>query len=193
MKNFLDAKEQQISDKAFSHTLLVSVASILLCLVALCSMTYAWFSGSTSSGSSTLASGSFDVTITVVFLDENGAQVKKLDVAEDPSKAGVHRCELEKGEYLVTLQLTPESMAKGHCLVRLGGDSVKHTAAIVGEQTKNRDNLEKSDPFTFTVRVDKKATLTLEPRWGMVVSPDIVNKGAYPASNSANEAQEQAQ
>lgn len=191
MKNFFDTKEEKISEKAFSHTLLVSVISILVCLVALCSMTYAWFNGSTSSSSNTLASGSFDVTISVVRLDENGAEAGELDVVADPARTGVYTCQLDaKGTYRVTLNLTKESNAKGHCLVAVGKDSAKHTAAIIGDQTKNCENMEKSDPFTFTVEVQEPTTVTLEPRWGMVVEPDIVNKGAYPVSGATQEEQQ---
>ena len=191
MKNIIDCKDEKITEKAFSHHLLVSILSILLCIVALCSITYAWFTSETQSGNNTLTAGSFDVTISVVRLDENGAEAGELDVVADPARTGVYTCQLDaKGTYRVTLNLTKESNAKGHCLVAVGKDSAKHTAAIIGDQTKNCENMEKSDPFTFTVEVQESTTVTLEPRWGMVVEPDIVNKGAYPVSGATQEEQQ---
>ena len=66
MKNFFECKDEKITEKAFSQSLIISVVSILLCIVALCSMTYAWFTAETTSSSNTLTSGSFDVTVDIV-------------------------------------------------------------------------------------------------------------------------------
>lgn len=172
MKKFFDSKDEKITEKAFSQSLIVSVLSILLCIVALCSMTYAWFTEETESGNNKLVSGSFDVIISVTKTDNNGITTD-IPITEDPLKAGVYNCSLSEGTYTVKLKLTQEATVKGHCIVTIN-DSVQYTDAIVGEQTKNRENRVPNDPFTFTLKVEKDGTVvTFEPRWGVIVNPNI--------------------
>ena len=65
LKSFFDYKDGKISEKTFSQSLIISVVSILLCIVVLCSLTYAWFTTESKSNSNTLVSGTFDVVISV--------------------------------------------------------------------------------------------------------------------------------
>lgn len=187
MKNFFDSKDEKITEKAFSQSMIISVVSILLCIVMICSMTYAWFTNETSSNSNTLMSGSFGVTISVTKLNDGTATASDVAVTSDPNNIGKYICDLEVGTYTVTLNLTNESTVKGHCIVTVGNDTAKHTAAIVGEKMANDENGEQSDPFTFTITVTQPTTVTFEPRWGVVVDPDIENGGTYPISESNNQ------
>ncbi len=187
MKNFFDSKDEKITEKAFSQSMIISVVSILLCIVMICSMTYAWFTNETSSNSNTLMSGSFDVTISITKLNDGTATASDVAVTPDPNNIGKYICDLEVGTYTVTLNLTNESTVKGHCIVTVGNDTAKHTAAIVGEKMANDENGEQSDPFTFTITVTQPTTVTFEPRWGVVVNPDIENGGTYPISESNNQ------
>ena len=75
MKNILNSKEK-ISEKAFSQSLLISVISILLCIVALCSVTWAWFSTEISSSSSDIKSAYCDVTVSVM---NEGSKLDPID------------------------------------------------------------------------------------------------------------------
>ena len=97
MKNFFDCKDEKITEKAFSQSLIISVVSILLCLVALCSMTYAWFTTETSSSSNTLTSGSFDLDIIVSKVDDGAATASAIEAESNTD-----------GKYSYTLQ--PELM-----------------------------------------------------------------------------------
>ena len=97
MKNFFDCKDEKITEKAFSQSLIISVVSILLCLVALCSMTYAWFTAETTSSSNTLTSGSFDVTIAVSEV-EDGVATTSAGTIDPVSNT--------EGKYTVTLTLS---------------------------------------------------------------------------------------
>ena len=181
MKNFFDIKNEKTTEKAFSQSLIVSVISIFLCLVALCSVTYAWFVGGASSDSNTLVSGSFDITVSVSYLNEQTSALEDVTVLPDPNNRGGYLCALNrKGKYTVSLKLTGESTVKGHCEVTVEGDSPKQTDAIIGPKTQNQDNRELTDPFTFTIEVDGPTTVTFEPRWGIVAKPDIYYKGTYP-------------
>ena len=209
MKHIFDSKDEKLTEKAFIQSVVISVVGILLCIVALCSATFCWFTGGTENNSNTLVSGSFDVTITVVKGNalgdasgeqgtaaaqaetgaENGTQAEQIEVTADPAQAGVFICNLpEAGTYTVTLTLKEGSTVKGHCLVTVGKDTVKHTAAIIGDNTTNREGEENTNPFIFTVTVQEKTRVSFEPRWGVVVQPDIAQRSAYPAP-AANDMQ----
>ena len=174
MKHIFDSKNEKISEKAFVQTIVVSVASILFCIVALCSVTFCWFQGETGSNSNMLMSGSFDLAVSV--MSENGS----VPVVPHDGREGVFVCQLpSEGTYTVTLELDPSSSVKGHCIVAVGDDDPKHTAAIIGENTVNEAGSPLMSTFTFTVTVQKAETVTFEPRWGIVVEPDIAYGGAY--------------
>ncbi len=209
MKNIFDSKDEKITEKAFVQSVVISVVGILLCIVALCSVTFCWFTGETESNSNTLVSGTFDVEIkvekgdTIPETEAEGEQADAaaaadsekteeteatIEVKADPNQQGVWVCELPgAGTYTVTLTLKDGSTVKGHCVVCVGNDATKkHTDAIIGEHTANPTDLPESNPFTFTITVteadltDGTVTVTFEPRWGVVVEPDIPNEGAYP-------------
>lgn len=161
MRKSLDLKEEKLTEKAFSKYLVISVLGILLCIVALCSITYAWFVNETTSASNTLLAGSFDLTVTV---SKDGDE---FPVVADANKDGVWVCDLtEEGIYTVNLKIKEDSTVKGHCIVKVGDGDAMHTDVIVYPDTTD---------FTFTVKVSENTKVTFEPRWGMVVEPDIKN------------------
>ena len=202
MKNIFDSKDEKITEKAFVQSVVISVVGILLCIVALCSATFCWFTGETESNSNTLVSGTFglDVSVTGPAANTDGADAENaetagaaqeavaIDVTPDAEQEGVWVCRMtEVGTYTVTLTLKEGSTVKGHCLVSVGNAEAKHTDAIIGEQTANSEGLTKTNPFTFTVTVTQEQitnangaiTVRFEPRWGVVVKPDIVNGGVF--------------
>lgn len=170
MKNFFECKDEKITEKAFSQSLIISVVSILLCLVALCSVTYAWFTGETTSGSNTLMSGSFDVKITVSKLEDGVASANAIEA--ESNNEGKYTYKLLPGTYEISLALTEDSTVKGHCVVTIGNDT-QHTDAIIGANTANVENAAMTDPFKFKITVTAETTVFLEPRWGVVVNADI--------------------
>lgn len=170
MKNFFDCKDEKITEKAFSQSLIISVVSILLCIVALSSVTYAWFTGETTSGSNTLMSGSFDVKITVSKLEDGVASANAIEA--ESNNEGKYTYKLLPGTYEISLALTEDSTVKGHCVVTIGIDT-QHTDAIIGANTANVENAAMTDPFKFKITVTAETTVFLEPRWGVVVNADI--------------------
>ena len=167
-------KNEKISEKTFSQSLIVSVVSILLCIVVLCSLTYAWFTTESESNSNTLTSGTFDVIINVT--DENASKV------EPTSSGDKYVYQLQPGTYEISLRLTESSTVKGHCVVNIGDGPDLHTAAIIGTNTANAAGAEITDPFTFKIVVTEDTTITLTPRWSIAAEPDIAYNSTYTAS-----------
>ena len=173
MKSFFDISDEKITDKVFSRSLLVSVVSIMLCILSLCSVTYAWFTVEEASAQNTISSGSFDVDAYVSRVVD-GVVMQRVPVSPDPDRMGRLLCELEAGEYVFELELTDGATVKGHCAVTINMDDVRKTDAIIGDSTANAEGFEITDPFVFRLVLTEPTTVLLEPRWGVVVHPDIL-------------------
>ena len=168
MKNFFDCKDEKITEKAFSQSLLISVLSILLCIVALCSMTYAWFTGETASSSNTLTSGSFDVEVNIVKAEDVAATASEAVVFADGKYTLT-----TPGTYTVTLKPTADATVKGYCTVTID-DSVYKTEVILDEDMVDEIYTAKTSPLQFTIVTEKADTVVkLESYWGVIVLPNI--------------------
>ena len=174
MKRRFEENEEKISEKVFSQTLIVSVLSILICLVALSSMTYAWFTSDVSSSNNTLTSGSFQLDVSVK--DENGADVVPLGVDQRGSsfKLGV-------GSYRVELKMTDASTVKGFCVVSVG-DERKQT---VGIARGNEASALHTDRLTFTLVITEQDTVVeFVSEWGVPAQPEIAQGGSFSVNSS---------
>ncbi len=166
MKNFFDYTDEKITEKAFMQGLVMSVVGILICIVSLCSITYAWFSGTVSSGNNVLKSGSFDLTIEAV------DSTTKVDLTETN---GVWSGTFSPGEtYKVTLNVTDTSTVKGYCAITANdGQTYINTEVMkyiadgesAGLSEGTAENYKKS--ITFTLTVTKETTIKFSPRWGI--------------------------
>ena len=173
MKNFFDCKDEKITEKAFSQGLLISVLSILLCIVALCSITYAWFTGGTSSNSNKLTSGSFDVSVSVIKTSGADGTLIENSVAMIALDDGSYKLSMP-GTYTVTLTPSDDATVKGYCIVTIDTNKVYRTDVILDSEMVDESYTEATAPFTFTIVVDKIDTVVkFEPHWGVLVEPDI--------------------
>ena len=175
MKNFFECKDEKITEKAFSQSLIISVVSILLCLVALCSMTYAWFTGSTSSGNNTLVSGSFDVTVSISKTDGD-VSTASIPVVFADGKYTL----TEAGTYTVTLTPTDDTTVKGYCVVTINEETAKsqRTSVITNDKTASNEYTMNA-PFKFKIVTTENDTIVeIEAHWGVPADPVIGNDGA---------------
>ncbi len=187
MKKFFDTNtsEENITEKAFSHSLMMSALSIFLCLIALCSATYAWFGDAKESDRNTLVSGSFGLDIAVALQNNDGTQTEIVPLANSGNTA-LHTYQLSPGKYRITMTLSDNATVKGHCVIEIGGVS-RHTEAIIGDRTANREGYEINSPFTFILDLTKeteKTTVTFKSVWGVSASSDILGKDDTWATSS---------
>ena len=177
-------KIEKITEKMFWQNVILTVGSILVCLIMLCSTTFAWFSGKTSSNNNKLASGHFDVIIALTKETEGGT-AQATEVVPDGlnNSNGSSTYTLPAGTYVVTLTLEDTASAKGHCVVEIG-DVKKSTEVIIGESTANADGFAKNSPLSFTLTITEDDTkVTFTPHWGISVDASPLQKdGQYYAS-----------
>ena len=164
MKNIFDAKDEKITEKAFLQSTIISIVSILMCVVMLCSLTYAWFNESVQSSSNSITAGHFTAKVVSV--------VRTADKqAVSPNDSGIYV--LETGEYAITLNVTDETTSRGYCVVTIN-DTVYCTEAIVNNRTKNEIYNRVSAPFVFRIRVtESSADVKIESRWGIPADPNL--------------------
>ena len=181
MKYICSSNNGKLTEKAFSQNLLVSILSILLCIVALCSITYAWFTTNVSSGENVIESGRFALDIKVI--DMNGSPI---DVINNDD--GTYRCTFENvGVYTVVFKMTDDTTAsKGYCEMTINATEKMQTAPI------SKDASIGFDPFTFTIEITHENTVVVfEPKWGISASPDIFNGGRLVIPSAATSGDEQ--
>lgn len=170
MKNFFETKQEKITEKAFSQSLFISIASILICIVLLCSITFAWFSEDVSNNANKVEAGRFDIGVKSVVLIETSGETEV-----SANESGVYT--LAEGTYRVTVELTAETTVKGHCIITVNGEEY-HTDVIVNDSTKNDVYTTPNSPFEFELVIpDGGATVTFDSRWGIPAVVDVTYGG----------------
>lgn len=170
MKNFFETKEEKITEKAFTQSLFISIASILICIVLLCSITFAWFSEDVSNNANKVEAGRFDIGVKSVVLIETSGETEV-----SANESGVYT--LAEGTYRVTVELTAETTVKGHCIITVNGEEY-HTDVIVNDSTKNDIYPTANSPFEFELVIPAGgATVAFESRWGIPADVEITSGG----------------
>lgn len=127
--------------------LLPSVLCILLCMVCLCGMTFAWFSAASNTPASPVRSAEYTVSVRVA------------DGETDAPVQGGHYVLTAGTEYTVTLTASGTATT-GFCLLTLSftegtGSETLYTGQFVPGQT-----------MTFTLRLTADATVDFSAQWG---------------------------
>ena len=150
--------EKLSSDKAFFRMITTSAISVIICLICLCSTSWAWFSGGIESSQNEIKTGQCLLEVTV----------EKEGVALSEIETGVA---LEMGtEYKVTLAL-PKGSASGYCLMQANGKDYYSKAILRHEE-------EQAKTLSFTVKVKENTTVKFIARWGIYSGEvDVANGG----------------
>ena len=177
MKKLFGSAEN-IADRAFLQSITLSIAAILLCIVALCSVTYAWFVADISSSQNTITAAFFDVDVTVYDVThllaanpvtDDTAGEEKTEGEPVPTPAAPIQIDgdygiftLEAGHiYQLVLKIPAAVTAsKGYCDILVDGNVVGVTPVIenVGEKQ-----------LQITITVHQNALLMAQPKWGTPV------------------------
>ena len=151
---------EKLSDKAFARLAITSILGILVCIICLCSSTFAWFTDSApSSGNEIKTADGCGLSVTVTL---NGVAIEDIE-------SGVELAASDD-PYVVTLSL-PAGTASGYCLITVGGNTY-YTDYILRHE----------DPvvhtITFELVVETTQTVTFTPRWGIHTKDcDVADNG----------------
>ena len=147
---FYVPKYEKVSDVSFSRIIVSSVLGILLCIFCLAGLTWAWFSGSSSSAANSITAAEFKVKV-------------KINDIEITSADGKYTLNQTENKVTVTAD---GSATTGYCIVKFG-ENTYHTIQIFKVPAED-----KPDSVTFTVNSVVGAELEIIPQWGTYAKPD---------------------
>ena len=147
---FYVPKYEKVSDVSFSRIIVSSVLGILLSIFCLAGLTWAWFSGSSSSAANSITAAEFKVKVKI-----NGSEITSAD----------GKYTLNQTENTVTVT-ADGSATTGYCIVKFGGNTY-HTIQIFKVPAEK-----KPQSVTFTVNSVVGAELEIIPQWGTYAKPD---------------------
>ena len=155
------ATKEKRSD-GLMHILAPSMLAICICAICLCGASWAWFTASTSTGTTAIQSSSYKLSYQI------GS-----DTTELAEKGTAYT--LTADTIVITLKATGTAGATGYCSITVG-DKTYYTEPIFVNDTSG---------FTFTVKAAAGTTITLTPKWGTYShAATIQNKGEITATGS---------
>ncbi len=153
--------EGKLSERVFLESAVISVVSILLCIVVLCSMTYAWFTMSVSSGENSFAAGCFGLDVQI-------ADSASLPVDPQAGADGMQVFSLSPGVYTVTLTPSADTtVSKGYAVITAGGVSYATDPVSVSD----------TEPFTFVLDARTDVTVSFAALWGVSAEARVSRGG----------------
>ena len=138
------------------HILAPSLAAFCLCAVCLCGVSWAWFTASTSTGTTAIQSSSYRLSYRV---DEDAAAT---ELAEAKTVTVP-----DSGSCKITLSANGTAGATGYCSITVGSETYYTEQISVNGTSK----------FTFTVKAAAGTTITLTPKWGKGSGTNKIDSG----------------
>ncbi len=164
-------KEKTTGEQSIYRILVPSVLAIFLCTVCLCGASWAWFTASTSMGTTSIKTPEYKLIYQI------GPDTEATELAADGTTYT-----LTEDACKITLKSTGTTGATGYCSVKIG-EEIYYTEQIFADGT-----------FTFTVNAAIGTTITLTPKWGSCAVRDnsntITNNGKIVISSNSLPVQE---
>ena len=185
-------KHGKVSDKEFTRIMISSVLGIMLCVICLAGLTWAWFSGSVSSAANNITAASFNIQIDV---NVKGTETPVPRTVEN----GIYSFSLENNK-AYDVKITADGTATtGYCEVIFGGNRY-HTIQIFNNSDESNSgsllSTDRPQEITFTVNATDSTLLKIVPQWGSCAiaeklignesSKNIINSIGTPPASETN-------
>ena len=144
------ATKEKRSD-GLMHILAPSMLAICICAICLCGVSWAWFTASTSTGTTAIQSSSYKLFYQI------GSDTTELAEADNTYT-------LTSDTTVITLKATGTADATGYCSITVDGKTY-YTGQIFTDSA-----------FTFTVNAAKGTEITLSSKWGTYSSIATLHK-----------------
>lgn len=143
--------QDKLTEKAFKQSIAISVFGIILCMIALCSVTWAWFSADISSNANNIQSAYCDVTVSVA---NSGTAV-------DPVN-GAYTLEKDK---VYEIQIAASGTAKtAYCILNIGGNT--YYTQQIPTTTTEINGITVPSSIVFYLKFSADTTVQVINRWG---------------------------
>ena len=144
------ATKEKRSD-GLMHILAPSMLAICICAICLCGVSWAWFTASTSTGTTAIQSSSYKLFYQI------GSDTTELAEADNTYT-------LTSDTTVITLKATGTAGATGYCSITVDG------------KTYYTEQIFTDSAFTFTVNTAKGTEITLSSKWGTYFSIATLHK-----------------
>ena len=152
----------KLTDKAFSRLVATSVLGIVICIICLCSSTWAWF-GDTAPSKGNVVSAAGQCLLKVSVSDD----VNVIETVDISSPETIH---FDAGNtYTVTLTL-PKNSSSGYLVIDSGEGKI-YTDYLEA----HKEDVEKT--LSFTLEVEEATDFVFTLRWGIYSSDADVRNG----------------
>lgn len=141
------------TDENIMGLLLPSLVGIVICMICLTGMTWAWFSASITIPAQQIQAANYEVTVSVMN-----------DRVEIPAENGKYT--LQNGENAVQLTAVGNA-SNGYCKILIN-DTPYYTPQFPNPA-------DSATEFSFTIRVSEAAEMTIVPIWGTYTGTDVLD------------------
>ena len=168
MKNYnLTSEKTMITEERLKAVLLPSFLSIILSVILLCGMTWAWFETTKAGSTEPIRAAEYGVTVTV---SNNGAAV----TGGDYGNGGKRYILAADIDYTVVLTATGTAKT-GFCIMSFPAENAE---GITVTKELYSAQMSSGSSITFTFRLEKATEINFIPQWGTSArseAPDIEN------------------
>lgn len=156
---FCVGDDKKVTEKSLSRLMLSSILGIVVCVICLAGLTWAWFSGSATSSANVITAASFS---TEVEFSHNGSAV----IPEIEN--GFYK--LDSGVYIVKVT-AKGNVSTGYCTIELkSADNTVNTYHTV--QLYPVSSTERPESVTFSIQVSNVSYLKISSLWGRYLSEE---------------------
>lgn len=162
MKNINSVSDRKdLSEKAFLHSIAISIIGMIFCMIALCSTTWAWFNEGVASSSNVIKSGNCDMAVSVT---TGGATVS-------PASTNTEQYTFEKGKTYV-ISITSVGSSSSYCKLEFNGGEYYTQQIAVSES---------GTTISFELTFDDDTEVKILTRWGIYRDKerDFINGQSY--------------
>lgn len=149
------AQKQNRSD-GILNLLAPSILAICICAICLCGVSWAWFTASTSTGTTAIRSSSYKLLYQV----DEGADATEFTEVKTVTVP-------ESGSCKITLSATGTAGATGYCSIKIG-DETYYTEPISVQDTV---------AFSFGITATAGTEIILTPKWGTYSGAATIQNG----------------
>ena len=168
-----NSKQDKLTEKVFIQSIVASVLGILLCAVALCSVTWAWFTAGTTTSKSSIQAAHCVVDVAITESGETDPLVKNTENMQNIEytfAAGTYKIEMSsKG-----------TASSAYCIIYINDDL--NQPYYTEQMSISREN-DQSDPMTFNLTFNQETKIKIVTCWGVSTISEneriFANEGSY--------------
>jgi len=155
----VENKEEKITDSALNRVIITSILGILICMICLCSSTWAWFKDDISNNKNVIESASYGI-VSIVKIDSTDDEITETEK---------NTYSLTAGTYSLTLNKEGEARY-GYCII-LSDSGVKLYTETMNEAITS---------FTYILEITSDVVIEFKPCMGIysgvadVISGDTI-------------------